>query len=183
MGIPITEWSWLKVSLPSSRGGINLRSASLHAPAAYLASASCSQELVGKMLGRPSGCSPPHRVGSRCSLRFRLTTRLAGLGGHQCAPVPALPLAGHRRGHTPAPSVICSLHPFPCTGPLFSAASCWRQAEWCAIHCLGAPPPRSGVPLLPAVLAASATPQHQLLLPRVPQHSGPLWRPPGGVWR
>ena len=37
---------------------INLRSASLHALAAYLASASCSQELVGKMLGRPSGCSP-----------------------------------------------------------------------------------------------------------------------------
>ena len=58
VGIPITEWSWLKASLPSSRGGINLRSASLHAPAAYLASASCSQELVGKMLGRPSGCSP-----------------------------------------------------------------------------------------------------------------------------
>ena len=56
VGIPITEWSWLKASLPSSR--INLRSASLHAPAAYLASASCSQELVGKMLGRPSGCSP-----------------------------------------------------------------------------------------------------------------------------
>ena len=58
VGIPITEWSWLKASLPSSRGGINFRSASLHAPAAYLASASCSQELVGKMLGRPSGCSP-----------------------------------------------------------------------------------------------------------------------------
>ena len=58
MGIPITEWSWLKASLPSSSGGINLRSASLHAPAAYLASASCSQELVGKMLGHPSSCSP-----------------------------------------------------------------------------------------------------------------------------
>ena len=58
VGIPITEWSWLKASLPSSRGGINLRSASLHAPAAYLASASCSQELVGKMLGHPSSCSP-----------------------------------------------------------------------------------------------------------------------------
>ena len=54
MGIPITEWSWLKASLPSSRGGINLRSASIHAPAAYLASASYSQELVGKMLGRPA---------------------------------------------------------------------------------------------------------------------------------
>ena len=58
MGIPITEWSWLKASLPSSCGDINLRSASLHAQAAYLASASCSQELVGKMLGRSSGCSP-----------------------------------------------------------------------------------------------------------------------------
>ena len=58
MGIPITEWSWLKSFFRSSRGGINLRSASLHTPAAYLASASCSQELVGKMLGRPFGCFP-----------------------------------------------------------------------------------------------------------------------------
>ena len=58
VGISITECSWLKASLPSSCGGINLSSASLHTPAAYLASASCSQELVGKMLGRHSGCSP-----------------------------------------------------------------------------------------------------------------------------
>ena len=182
VGIPITEWSWLKASLPSSRG---------YQPQERFPP--CPGSLSGLRLllpgvgwedARPSlRLLPPHRVSGRCSLRFRLTARLAGLGGHQCAPAPALPLAGHRRGHTPAPSVICSLHPCPCTGPLFSAASCWRLAEWCAIHCFGAPPPRSGVPLLPAVLAGSATPQHQLLLPRVPQHSGPLWRPPGGVWR
>ena len=58
LGGPLSEWSGLKASLPSSRGGINLRSDSLHAPAAFLASSSCSQELVGKMLGRLPSRSP-----------------------------------------------------------------------------------------------------------------------------
>ena len=62
LGCPLSEWSWLKASLPSSHGGINLRSASLHAPAVFLASSSCSQELVGKMLGRVPSRSP--HVGS-----------------------------------------------------------------------------------------------------------------------
>ena len=58
IGGPLSEWSWLKASLPSSRGGINLRSASLHAPAAFLASSCVSQTLVGKMLGHDPGPSP-----------------------------------------------------------------------------------------------------------------------------
>ena len=33
LGGPFSEWSWTKVSLSSSRGSLNLRSASLHAPA------------------------------------------------------------------------------------------------------------------------------------------------------
>ena len=35
IGGPISQWSWLKASLPSSRGGLNLRSAVLHAPTAF----------------------------------------------------------------------------------------------------------------------------------------------------
>ena len=35
-GGPLPDWSWLKVSLPSSLGGQNIRQASLHAPAAYI---------------------------------------------------------------------------------------------------------------------------------------------------
>ena len=58
LGGPLTEWSWIKASLPSSRGGINLRSASLHAPAAFLASVSHSQALVESMLGQAVGPSP-----------------------------------------------------------------------------------------------------------------------------
>ena len=38
IGRPISSWSLLKVSLPSSCGGINLHSVSLHSPAAYLTS-------------------------------------------------------------------------------------------------------------------------------------------------
>ena len=37
-GSPLSDWSWLKASLPSSLGGLSLRRASLHAPAAYIGS-------------------------------------------------------------------------------------------------------------------------------------------------
>ena len=37
-GRPVPDWSWLKASLPSSLGGLNLRQASPHAPAAYIGS-------------------------------------------------------------------------------------------------------------------------------------------------
>ena len=58
LGDPLTEWSWIKGSQPCSRGGINLRSASLHAPATFLASVSHSQALVESMLGQAVGPSP-----------------------------------------------------------------------------------------------------------------------------
>lgn len=58
LGGPCSEWSWLKASLPSSRGGINLRSASLHAPAAFVASSTRAEELVGRMLGHSPRHSP-----------------------------------------------------------------------------------------------------------------------------
>ena len=38
LGGPCPEWSGLKASLPSSHGGLNLRDASLHAPAAFVRS-------------------------------------------------------------------------------------------------------------------------------------------------
>ena len=55
IGAPLTDWSWLKASLPSSLGGLNLRSAVLHAPAAFIASNSNSQPLIRRILG----LSPP----------------------------------------------------------------------------------------------------------------------------
>ena len=58
LGGPCSEWSWLKASLPSSRGGINLRSTSLHAPAAFVASSTRAEELVGRMLGHSPRHSP-----------------------------------------------------------------------------------------------------------------------------
>ena len=50
-GGPCPEWSWLKASLPSSQGGINLRSAAAHAPAAFIASTTSCKELVEGILG------------------------------------------------------------------------------------------------------------------------------------
>ena len=55
---PMSDWSWRKASLPSSRGGTNLRSASLYAPAAYLGSISLSQPLVEMTLDCAPGSSP-----------------------------------------------------------------------------------------------------------------------------
>ena len=33
-GCPLSDWSWLKVSFPSSLGGLNIQQATLHSPAA-----------------------------------------------------------------------------------------------------------------------------------------------------
>ena len=53
VGGPMSEWSWLKASLPSSRSGVNFRWASSHAPAAFIASSTSSQDLVDKYLTNP----------------------------------------------------------------------------------------------------------------------------------
>ena len=45
-GGPLLEWTWLKASLPSSLGGLNIRRVSLHASAAYISSLDQSKELV-----------------------------------------------------------------------------------------------------------------------------------------
>ena len=53
----MSDWSWLKASLPSSRGGLNLRSAYLHTPAIYITSSSSSKQLVESMLRLPPASS------------------------------------------------------------------------------------------------------------------------------
>ena len=37
-GCPLSDWAWLKSSLPSSLGGLNIRHATLYAPAAFIGS-------------------------------------------------------------------------------------------------------------------------------------------------
>ena len=58
LGGPLSDWSWLKASLPSSRGGLNLRRGSLHAPAAFLASSLQGSQLIQRVLRHPPGPSP-----------------------------------------------------------------------------------------------------------------------------
>ena len=50
-GCPLSQWAWLKASLPSSLGGLNIRRASLHAPAAFISSLTQSRPLVARILG------------------------------------------------------------------------------------------------------------------------------------
>ena len=52
-GGPLSDWSWLKASLPSSLGGLSLRRAMLHAPAAYVGSLHQSNALTADILGHP----------------------------------------------------------------------------------------------------------------------------------
>jgi hypothetical protein len=54
---PLPDWSCLKASLPSSLGGLNLRRAALHAPAAYISSLHRSEPLISDILGHSP--SPP----------------------------------------------------------------------------------------------------------------------------
>ena len=55
LGGPISVWSWLKASIPCSKGGLGLRSAALHAPAAFLDSTLRSRSLAECL----AGCSMP----------------------------------------------------------------------------------------------------------------------------
>ena len=50
-GGPIPDWSWMKASLLSYLGGLNLRNAQLHAPAAFVSSTNQSSQLVARILG------------------------------------------------------------------------------------------------------------------------------------
>ena len=63
----MSDWAWLKATLPCCLGGLNLRSASLHAPAAFLASSSEAQCWVECILGS-SSTSPPHTMSTVAAL-------------------------------------------------------------------------------------------------------------------
>ncbi len=54
MGGPLSDWSWQKASLPCSKGGLGLRSAPLHAPAAFLDSSLPSDRRSARLPPRPS---------------------------------------------------------------------------------------------------------------------------------
>ena len=49
--VPLPDWSWTKASLPTSLGGLKIHRASLHSPAAYIASVFSTQLLVSEILG------------------------------------------------------------------------------------------------------------------------------------
>ena len=51
-GGPLSSWVWRKASLPSSLGGLGIRWAPLHAPAAYISSLEQSSALVTEILAK-----------------------------------------------------------------------------------------------------------------------------------
>ena len=51
VGGSLSTWSWDKASLPVAFGGLGLRRASLHAPAAFIASSFQSESLISDILG------------------------------------------------------------------------------------------------------------------------------------
>ena len=57
-GGPLPEWAWLKASLPSSRGGLGIRRASLHAHGSYISSLDQSRSLIARILRRDPRPSP-----------------------------------------------------------------------------------------------------------------------------
>ena len=59
VGAPLSDWAWLKASLPSSLGGLNMRSATLHAPSTYVSSLDQSQLLMKEILDRHPAPSRP----------------------------------------------------------------------------------------------------------------------------
>jgi len=53
-GCPVPNWSWLKASLPSSLGGLNIRQVVLHAPVSFIGSLHQSEYLIRDILGQPA---------------------------------------------------------------------------------------------------------------------------------
>ena len=112
-------------------------------------------------------------------VRVRVYHVLAVFGGHKRASRPTL-----SRSPLMRPCTSASSHRHP---PLVPAT--WSFHLRCPMQetglmeyiCRpGPPPPRLGVPPLLEVLAGCSTSQHLLLLPRMPQHSGPFCKSP--VW-
>ena len=58
LGSPLSDWAWLKASLPSSSGGLGLRQATLHAPAAYIGSLYQARHLISDIISHPAVHSP-----------------------------------------------------------------------------------------------------------------------------
>ena len=54
---PLSDWVWLKATLPSSLGGLTIREASLHTPAAFLSSLNQTHQLVSQILRCDPGVS------------------------------------------------------------------------------------------------------------------------------
>ena len=52
VGAPLSDWSWLKSTIPVSLGGLGIRFASTHASAAYISSSIQSTNLVVGILNR-----------------------------------------------------------------------------------------------------------------------------------
>ena len=71
-GGPLSDWAWLKANLPCSLGGLNLWSAALHAPAAYISSIVNSLDLVSLILGYTPNL--PLALSSAISSLARITT-------------------------------------------------------------------------------------------------------------
>ena len=52
VGVPFSDWAWLKASLPCSHGGVNIRRATLHAPLAYISSLEQFRAMDTRILGQ-----------------------------------------------------------------------------------------------------------------------------------
>ena len=106
IGGPVSDWSCLKSTLPSSRGGLNLRSASRHAPAAFLSSYAASLPLVERILGQHPGPSPHTTAAVFALANAAATPEWLSLEPRSSTS----PLIGYRRGISPPP-VLGSHHP------------------------------------------------------------------------
>ena len=58
-GCSLSNWAWLKSSLPSSLGSLNIRHATLYAPAAFIGSFQQSESIISDILGHPAK-APQH---------------------------------------------------------------------------------------------------------------------------
>ena len=186
VGGPVSEWSWLKASLPSSRGGRQPEKCWAPRPRSLRRILLC---LPGprRANSRPTPwhSTPPAvscvRPVCRCRPPGLATTR-----GYRRTHTPEPPLFRHRRGGSSSSSLLRPLYSWSHPRPFIRPPSRRRLAQRDSFSCPGAPLARPGVPLLSEVLARNPTPQRILPLSGVPQYRRRIRRPSGGLrgrWR
>ena len=171
-GGPLSDWAWRKVTLSSTMGKLNLRSAFLHSPAAFISSLDQSHHLVERILEHPL---LPHNISLKLSqLLQRQQGCLDGFVWRElCAITSASTLTKDRWSHLQLPSEFCTWHLLLCPGFINSFTPYQKLDDGGHFLHPWATPPQQKIQALHWLLAG--TPNHAWAVSSLAVQTRSLW--------